>query len=127
MLPYKKISIFAPELFGYGNAYGIQTKNREFFIVHSYWQENDWQENHNFIFIVSGKRDGEFLSGSIIQLYGMHIPSYPPYNCSSKTVYCYERQDKPIWRGWIDFRGHARPLCGGEKINYPCAIFVRKN
>jgi hypothetical protein len=104
----------APELYSYGIGYGVKTDSAEAYIIHSQWDEEE------FLFLMYGKRNGDFFDGRIVQIAGEHIGSYAPYDCSSEFVYCYRRQDKNNWRGWIEFRGHTRPFCGGDKIKSPC-------
>lgn len=106
---------FAPELYSYGVGYGIKTSSAEAYVIYSEWGEDD-----RFLFVMYGKRNGIYFDGRIFQVAGEHIGSYAPYDCSNEFVYCYRRQDKDNWRGWIEFRGQPRPFCGGEKIKEPC-------
>jgi len=116
-LPYKQVELFAPELFAYGRGYGIQTNSNEVYVIYSEWEDN------KFLFLMYGNKEGNFWEGKIVQILGDKIESYAPYICSDANTYCYKRQDKTNWRGWIEFRGHNRPFCGGEKIKMPCIKF----
>lgn len=113
---YNEADFFAPELFSYGKGYGVQTESIEFYLIFVEW------ENKNFVFLMYGKKQSDYFSGKVTQVFGQHIGSYAPFDCSSLYVYCYQRQIKDNWRGWLEFRGHNRPFCGGEKIKHPCLM-----
>jgi hypothetical protein len=109
-------NVFAPELFSYGTGIRAEFAGYEAAVIHSYWSEQDY----HFLFLMVGRKDGKKYAGKIYQLTGHKIESYAPYDCSTDNAYCYERTNKDNWRGWIEFRGSRRPLCGGEKIKEPC-------
>lgn len=108
--------LIAPELFAYGRGYGLASSQFEIYLIPVHWENPD----HDFLFLMVGKRDGNTMRGVIVQLLGEKIKSYPPYQCSTEYLFCYAREIKDNWRGWIEFRGQKRPLCGGEKIKDKC-------
>lgn len=116
------VKLFAPELFAYGDGYGIRSPRFELYVVYSEWKNADMR----LLFVMAGKRTADGWSGKIAQVIGTRIASYPPFDCSGEYIYCYGRQDTPAWRGWLEFRGHARPFCGGDKIKDPCRM-LRKD
>jgi len=108
--------VFAPELFSVGTAYGLHMAGYEIALIFVQW------DTQSFIFLMYGSKQGKTIAGRITQLSGARITSYPPYECSTATTYCYERRDTINWRGWLEFRGHHRPFCGGQKLSPTCLI-----
>lgn len=108
-------NVFAPELFSYGQGAGIQGAQYEVVIIYVDWGAEQ------FLFLMAGKKTSDKIyEGKIYQLLGNRITSYPPYNCSTATAYCYARGVRENWRGWVEFRGSKRAFCGGKKIKDPC-------
>lgn len=111
-----RIKVNAPELFGKSVGYGFQTAWFEIIFIPVHWP------NNNFLFLMSGHLQGKTFQGTLVQLYGKKIGSYGPYECSTATFFCYERTVQKNWKGWIEFRGHPRPFCGGEELKAKCRL-----
>lgn len=110
------LDVSAPELFGREAAYGLHAMDYEIIFIPVLWDDS------SYLFMMVGHVQNGTITGHVTQLLGERIMSYPPYDCSTETSYCYKRENKINWRGWIEFRGHNRPLCGGQKLPATCLI-----
>lgn len=110
-----KNSVSIPELVD-GNLYSLRAFGYEVGIISTRWDDS------RVIFAITGvERDG-IVRGKITQIAGPRIASYAPYDCSTYYVYCYARDTRENWQGWVEFRGHRRPMCGGIKPRNPCLM-----
>lgn len=113
---FVRIKVNAPELFGMSTGYGFQTARYEILFIPVRWP------NNKFFFLMFGHLQGKTFKGSVMQIYGKKIETYGPYECSTPVLFCYERTLQKNWKGWIEFRGHQRPFCGGEQIKSNCRL-----